>query len=359
MSRFSVAKDRVLEDLERILEEVFRANRRWRRTGLWNVANPYRAKAKPEQMAVWLTGARRGAWKDFVSGDKGDAIDLVAYGLTGTVSADSRMTALQWLEERYGLKDMDPQRKAQMAAEAKSRKLAAEAREARRRAGNIERARKFFYGCSEAVAGTPVEAYLASRGIQLSAIPALGHALRYRADCEYWMDDDRPRMPAMIHAMVTVQGKVAANHYTFLRENGGGKADVDKAKLMFPETAGLMIRLTNGAAGIGMEQAAREGIATPLGVTEGTEDGYSAAIAEPSLRMGAVGSLSGLLYLPDHAAVSAYLVFKDNDWGKRQAQALFDRAVARIKGFGKPVEVISMPADWGKDVNDAIRRSTW
>ncbi|MET3601036.1 DUF7146 domain-containing protein [Martelella mangrovi] len=359
MSRFSVAKDRAIDDLESIVEELYRASRRHKRTGLWNIVNPYRAKAKPEQMCVWLTGNRRGAFKDFVSGDKGDAIDLVAYALAGAVSDDSRMAAVEWLEERYGLKDMDPARKRRMEAEGKSRRLAAEAKEKTRRENNINRARKFFYACSETVAGTPVETYLQSRGIALSAIPALGHAIRYRHDCEYWMEDERPLMPAMVHAMVTAGGKVAANHYTFLRADGSGKADVFKAKLMFPETSGLVIRLTNGAAGIGAEQAAREGVCELVGIVEGCEDGYSAAIAAPDMRMWATGSLSGLLHMPDHAAASGFIIFQDNDWGKRQAQDLFRRAVARIKGFGKPVEVVSMPASWGKDVNDAYQRRTW
>ncbi|TCT34635.1 DUF7146 domain-containing protein [Martelella mediterranea] len=359
MSRFSVAKARAIDDLESLIEELLHASRKHKRTGLWNVANPYRAHAKPDQMCVWLTGNRRGAWKDYVSGDKGDAIDLVAYALSGLVSDESRMDAVAWLEERYGLKDMDPVAKRRMEAEAKSRRMAAEARESERRESNITRSRKFFYGCNETVTDTPVEAYLASRGIALSAIPALGHAIRYRAECQYWMDDDRPFLPAMIHAMVTAEGRVAANHYTFLQPDGSGKADVDKAKLMFPETTGLVIRLTNGAAGIGAEKAAAAGISGLVGVVEGTEDGYSAAIAAPDLRMWATGSLSGLLSLPDHASASGYIIFQDNDWGKRQAQGLFRRAVARIKGFGKPVEVISMPASWGKDVNDAFKRRSW
>ncbi|TPW33230.1 hypothetical protein FJU08_01305 [Martelella alba] len=359
MSRFSIAKDRAKDDLENIIETLFHASKRHKRTALWNVANPYRAKSKPDQMCVWLTGSRRGAWKDFVSGDKGDAIDLVAYGISGDVNDDSRMAAVEWLEDRYGLRDMSAERRQAMEAEGRSRRLAAEAKEARRRTSNIERARKFFYGCSEVISGTPAERYLASRGVTLSAIPSLGHAIRYRPNCEYWMDDDRPEMPAMIHGMVTVDGRIAANHYTFLRADGSAKADVIKPKLMFPETSGLVIRLTNGAAGIGAEKAAVQGITSIVGVVEGCEDGYSAAVSNPELRMWATGSLPGLLSLPDHASASAYIIFQDNDWGKPQARALFRRAVARIRSFGKPVQVLAMPASWGKDVNDALNRRQW
>lgn len=358
MSRFSVAKEKVLDDLETIVELLLRANRKHLRGGLWNVANPYRPKSKPEQMAVWLRGNRRGAWKDFTSGEKGDAIDLVAFGLSGAVTEDSRMGALEWIEDRYGLKSMDPRRREQLAAEARARRTAAEAKEAKRREGSIGRARKFFYGCSERMTGTAADIYLNSRGIELTRIPHLGRSLRFRSDCQYWMDEARPELPAMIAAMVDVTGRIGACHYTFLKADGSGKAEVEKAKLMFPETFGLVIRLTNGESGLSAEDAAGNGVIGLCGVCEGIEDGLSVAASTPDLRMWAAGSLSGLLTVPDHACISGFIVFKDNDWGKRQAQQQFDRAIARLKGFRKPVEVVSMPDAWGKDVNDAIR-SGW
>ncbi|MBV2183764.1 MAG: toprim domain-containing protein [Rhizobium sp.] len=365
MSRFSVAKERVLDDLEGIVEELYRTSRKHMRGSIYNVRNPYRAKSKEEQFAIWLRGARRGAWKDFVSGDHGDAIDLVAFGLTGIVSADSRMTALAWIEDRYGLKTMDPQTRARAAAEAKSRKLAAEANDKARRDKAISRARKNFFACQEQILGTPVETYLAGRGVRLSAVPHLGRSIRYRPDCEYWMAEDRPRLPAIVTAMVDATGRIGANHHTFLTPDGRAKAGAaqgvlpGKAKLMFPETAGLVMRIADGPSGLSAEEAARTGIKGPVGITEGLEDALTGAIAEPDLRMWAAGSLSGLMSIPDHDAVSAWIVFKDNDWGKPQATRLFNRAVARLKSFGKPVEVIAVPAAWGKDLNDAINSGDW
>lgn len=366
MSRFSVAKERVLDDLEGIVEELYRASRKHMRGAIYNVRNPYRPKAKEEQFAIWLRGARRGAWKDFVSGDHGDAIDLVAFGLTGIVSADSRMTALAWIEDRYGLKSMDPQTRARAAAEAKSRKLAAEASDKTRREKAIARARKSFFACRAEIIGTPVETYLkAERGIPLSAVPNLGRSIRYRPDCEYWMSESRPRLPAIVTAMVDGTGRIGANHHTFLTPDGRAKAGSaegvlpGKAKLMFPETAGLVMRIADGPSGLSAEDAAKAGVKGPVGITEGLEDALVAALTTPALRVWAAGSLSGLMTVPDHAAASSWIVFKDNDWGKPQAKRLFNRAVARLKSFGKPVEVIAVPADWGKDLNDAIRSGEW
>jgi hypothetical protein len=113
------------------------------------VTNKWRAGASIDQMTVWRDGGRRGAWKDFVSGEKGDAIDLVAYGLTGIVTADSRMTALDWLEDRFGL-----QRHAGGSESASSRRRRGRARRSWRpttsgsRRRSRREAQKFFFSAA-------------------------------------------------------------------------------------------------------------------------------------------------------------------------------------------------------------------
>lgn len=358
MSRFAIAKDHIIGGLESILADLYGAKRKFKGKNLWNVVNKWRPGAKESQMVVWLTGARRGGWKDFVSGETGDAIDLVALALKGAVDNDTRMLAVEWAEDRYGIRSMSREQRDQLAAEAKTRKVADEAKEKQVNEEAIGRARKFFYSCHPTVIGTPAATYLLSRNAPIDRVPNLGRSLRFRRDCEYWRLDARPRLPAMIAAMSTVTGKIAACHYTFLAADGSDKADVEQAKMMYPATSGLVIRLTNGPSGLSAEDAVAQGVTGVCGLVEGIEDGLSAAIAAPELRMWSCGSLSGFRTVPDHAAVSGWIVFKDNDWGKRQAQEQFDLAVARLRSFRKPVEIVSMPADWGKDVNDAIR-SGW
>lgn len=379
-SRFALAKDKIVADIVGVVSDLFRQNAKakHRKAAGWNVTNPWRAGAKADQMYIWLRGARRGAWKDYVCGDKGDAIDLVAYALEGIVHADSRIRAVEWAEDRYGLKKLDPATRAKMAEAASRRQAQIELDEADRRKGNRDRARKMFFAADAKILGTPVETYLATRGILLKDVPQLTPALRYQPACEYWLGGQRdgegnkigcaPRFPAMISAMVSADGTLNACHLTFLEPDGMGKLDTRRrgfldgdgrplsAKLMWPEVSGFVVRLTNGPSGLSMEQAAAAGVTGYCGVTEGIEDGLSAGVAAHELRMQAAGSLSGLLYVPDHPAVSGWLIFKDNDWGKPQAAALFDRAVARFRSFKKPVEVIAMPADWGKDVNDALNQ---
>jgi hypothetical protein len=382
-SRFAVAKQKILDDLENVIRDVYgprHALKKHKKRARWNIINPHRHAAKAAQMIVWLTGNRRGAFKDFVSGDTGDGIDLVAFGAEGIIHRDSRMRAVEWAEDRYGLRTLDPETKAKIAAQADKRRKDNEEAAARSQHEQRERCRKMFYACEAKIVGTPVDLYLAARGIPLIDVPQLTSSFRYRADCEYWplapVDGEGrrigkgPDFPALVSAMVSADGKLNALHLTFLAKDGSAKAPVRRIaeergldpeefneKLFKGDVGGFVIRCTNGPSGLHAENAAAAGVSGYVGITEGIEDALSAAIVEPALRMWAAGSLSGLLHVPDHPCASGWLIFKDNDWGKRQALALFDRAVARIRSFGKPVEVVSMPADWGKDVNDAINNA--
>lgn len=353
--KFTLAKERIIDDLDGILTELFDARTKDRKGSSWFVVNPFRAGAKASQMAVRTKGPARGQFIDFVSGDKGDAIQLVAYGLEGATSREAQARAVEWAFDRFGLGEIDQGQRERIALEARARRSAAEAQAQRDLEAARTRARKTFFSASEGIRGTPVETYLESRGIRLSRLPALPPAFRFMAQAEYWMDPARPRYPALITAMVDGDGKLGACHWTFLKPDGSGKADVEKAKLMYPATNGLVIRIANGADGLSPEKAAGENRAGLCALLEGIEDGLTLAMERHDLRIWAAGSLPGLLTVPDHAAVSGWLGFKDNDWGKPQAAALYERAMRRLKLTRKPVETVSIPADWGKDINDAIQ----
>lgn len=364
-SRFAVAKEHVLRSLDDLVPKFFGTGPRnsVKNHGAWHVASPGSGSA-PDQMVIWRSGARKGGWKDFVSGAQGDAIDLVAYVKEGAINPESRIRAVEWIEHEFGIRAMAPAAREAMEAGAAARREQQAARDDQRRHDAQERSRKAFYAALPQILGTPVETYLRGRGVELAAVPNLSADFRYRPDAEYWLMAQRdgegrkiapgPKFPALVSAMRSANGTLCALHYTFLAPDGRGKAPVDKAKLMWPETAGLVIRVTHGPTGLNCEQAAGAAITGILGTTEGIEDAMSAAVSFGGLRMQAAGSLPGLLTMPDQACASAHLVFRDNDWGKPQPQALFASALARLRGFGKPVEVVAMPADWGKDVNEAL-----
>lgn len=377
-SRFAVAKEHVVRSLDQVVPKLFGGKGRTHAyAGRWAVVNPWRGGARLSQMTIWRTGARRGAWRDFVSDDRGDAIDLVAFALVGAVTRDSRMQALEWIEAEFGLKDMSPETRAKIGRDAKANAERLQQEEARTLKQRQDRARKFFYSCQPGLAGTAAEIYLASRSIRLEDVPHLGRSLRFHPACEYWMAAQRdgegrkigevPRFPAIVSAMVSADGTLNVCHYTFLEPDGsaklktGARGYVDgegrplSSKLMFPAGQGFVVRVTLGPSGLNCEDAAQRGIHDWVALCEGLEDSLSTAIGDPRLRVHMAGSLPGLLQVPDLECAKGYLVMQDNDWGKPQAQALFDRAIARLKSFGKPVATLAMPAEWGKDVNDALR----
>lgn len=379
MSRFAIAKDQVRMSLDAIVPELFGGGRKQthRYPSRWAVTNKWRAGATIDQMSVWRDAHRRGAWKDYVSGDKGDAVDLVAYGLTGIVTDETRMQALAWIEDRFGIARMSAPERENLARAAEARQAELAVVDQRRQDADRDKARKFFFACSPQIIGTPVEVYLRGRGIELSDVPHMSAALRYREACGYWMGAQRdgegnkigadPAFPAMIAAMVTGDGHGPhACHYTFLEPGGssklrtGARGFLDdrqrpkSAKLMYPASSGLSIPLTYGPSGLKIADAAAAGKLGWMCFTEGIEDGLSVAIANAELRVHAAGSLAHLGSLADCPAAKGYLIFQDNDWGKPQAKAAFDVAVSRLRSFGKPVETLAMPKDWGKDVNDAL-----
>jgi len=123
-SRFSTAKGFLQDDVLSVIGDLFGAGAqpKNRHGKLWNVVNPWRSGARARQMVVWLDGNRVGAWRDFVSGETGDVIDLVAFCRDGRVDHESRMKALEWIEDRYNIRSMDPKEKTRAAKRQQERR---------------------------------------------------------------------------------------------------------------------------------------------------------------------------------------------------------------------------------------------
>jgi Toprim domain len=216
-----------------------------------------------------------------------------------------------------------------------------------------------FGKAAKDILGTPVETYLASRGIDLRGDHAAKletRWLRYQADATYFMADDKPQFPAMLAGMVDGLGVHRACHWTFLAPDGRGKARVPEGfstKLMWPRVTGLVVRIAMGESGLSCEDAMAQKISGPLVMAEGIEDALSIAIANPECRVWAAGSLPQYLSVPNLPCVSSYVIARDNDWGKPQAAHLFEKSLERIRSFKKPVAVIASTS--GKDFNDQLR----
>jgi hypothetical protein len=175
---------------------------------------------------------------------------------------------------------------------------------------NLGRARH-LWSCRKPIPGTPVETYLASRGVSF-----FGESLGYLEAGSY-------PYPAMIAAFgvpsepepgVIALSDVRGIHLTFLKHDGSGKADVDRAKRMLGPSSSFPIAVApiNDLLG--------------LSISEGIEDAISAyeATGRGSWAAGSAGRMAALATrIPGY--VETVTIFADEDAaGQRGAYQLAD-----------------------------------
>lgn len=331
-------------------------------------------------LAVHIGGAKAGVWKDFAGGQGGDGLDLVAAVLFGADKKD----AIRWAKSWLGIDGADPGRLRQHRIEAKAAREtrdAAAADETRRKRGA---ARKLWHE-GVPIAGTPAEAYLAARGIDLRALGRAPGILRYHG--EVWCAERRAPHPAMLAGVLGLDGEQVAVHRTYLSCGGPTGADLcggptasprpappagapgwpvggaaagqwTKASIATPKKvlggfAGGHIPLWKGAH----RQTLRDVPAgTAIYVSEGIEDGLTAACADPSLRVVAAVSLGNLGALALPAQAGPIVIIGQNDGAGSEAASALARAIAAQRARGLRVMIARPPAGV-KDVNELATRA--
>jgi hypothetical protein len=176
-------------------------------------------------------------------------------------------------------------------------------------------------------AGTPVAAYLASRGIRLAP-----KALRFHPGLKhpaggFW--------PAMV-ALVTngIDGTPLAIHRTFLASDGGKKAPIDPQKMMLGPCRGGAVRLADP----GEVLMVGEGIETCLAAMQASGHPAWAAL-----------STSGLRTLDLPKDVRDVIVLADGD---EAGEAAAQDCAFRWKRQGRRVRIARPPQ--GMDFNDML-----
>lgn len=333
-----------IESLARTLAPAGHRNGKW-----WVACNPTRDDVKPS-FGIGLTGVP-GAWVDFATGDKGDVFDLIAYvnGLP-PMKADVKPT-LDWARSFLGINGAAP---AVVASRIKTAKADAEkrAREAAERSvKNARRAKAFYLDAKKAQFDlTPAALYLAGRGLDVRQLSRMPGCLGYLP--EMWHSETNTKWPVMIAGFSNDAGETIAVHRTYLRPDGSGKAPVSPQRKIWPSYEGAAIRLWRGESGLSIEAAAKQGLRETLVLVEGVEDGLSVALSDPQYRVWCAGSLSNIANIRIPECVDEVIVCADNDWGKKQAQALLNRGVEAIISQSKAVRVAR--SNRGKDMNDAL-----
>ncbi len=312
--------------------------------------NPQRKDAKEGSFVIWTNPDRAGNWKDFATNDKGDVFGLIQY-LRGCDKKEAFRYARSFTGIGEGLSDEERRRLVREAAALRAQADAeaeAKAKQHRRRAAKI------WLDAQPEIFGTLGETYARARGIDLRSFKLDPGAHRFAPSCQYWLGREKgrptPSFPAILTAMRDDFGVGRALHFIFLTPDGRDKAPVEKPKMIWPSSFGTALRISAGASGLSAEDA--PDASEVLTFTEGVEDAWTLAQADPELRVWAAGSLSGLLSAPIPASAAAILVSADNDWGKPGAARQLKDALERLERF-RPVEVIRSKK--GKDFNDQLR----
>jgi hypothetical protein len=317
--------------------ELFPAGRR--HGAEWRVGSP--AGEAGQSLAIHIGPARPGVWCDFASGLGGDALDLVAQARFG----GQRGRAIGWARAWLGLAadDRAPPNRASAPPPPVDTRQAAEG------AKRTAFASSLFYQTMPGVAGTPVEAYLAGRGIDLRELGRQPGALRYHAALEC-RERGQP-MPAMLAAVTGIHGELLAVHRTWLenRHHGWSKAALARPKMVLGPMAGGAVHLWRGLTGKSLRYAET---GEAIVISEGIETGLSVAVACPELRVLAAISVGNLAMVELPPAIGEVIIAADNDAPESQATRAVQRAVEKFSTQGKTVRIARSPI--GSDFNDAM-----
>jgi hypothetical protein len=295
-----------------------------------------------QSLAVHIgAGARAGVWCDFSSGERGDALDLVA----AVAFAGDKRQACAWARRWLGIDAADPRQLAQQ------RRAVADRHEAETRDHDRGRRRaaqaRWLNGTP--IDGTPADAYLAGRGIGTAQLGRAPRALRYVA--QEWNDEARMHLPCMVAAIVGADGTHLATHRTWLEPDHAGswrKASLKAPKKVLAGFVGGTINLWRGKSGQPLRSAPDGDV---VALAEGIEDALTVAVACPDWRVLAAVSVSNLASVTLPATVTEVVLVLQRDGENEQVKRARDKAERRFLEEGRAVKR-ALPPEGHKDFND-------
>lgn len=327
--------------------------------------NPGRYDRSVGSFLVNMTGPLAGQWHDFAGGQHGDLIDLMALQL-GLNAKEAFAEARLFL----GLSNESPEdrrKREARAVEAEKRRKQQEADDKARREKYRRSAQALWLASQEQIAGTPVAAYLAGRGIDLATLGYQPRAIRFHPECFYRFKGTDPdtgevldvqtKLPAMVTAISRGSLHVAT-HRTYLAQRPDGtwtKADLPSAKKVLGDFKGGSIRLSNGMGPKGGRGCPLSACppGTRVYMAEGIESSLSVCRVLPAARVLAGVSLSNLAAVEFPANVAELVIVADADEHK-DAQKELQRAIA---AHGRRLVVrLWQSATRGADVNVELQR---
>ncbi len=385
-SDLSIVKSGLIGRMEEVCRQLLPDGRL--EGGQWVSFNPVTSDYRPGRLPalkVRISGGDIGAWIDWRSGDKGDALGLVAYILTG--DRRNAKETLAWGRDFLGLTRMSREERAALQRNAEQHRIRRDRDAEKARQRKLQSADRLFFAkpsttetgpalCPQGTfalgENSPAErhalAYLAARAVDFSAIANVNRlSFRFSPATEWWKgatwktDGGRkykaergPMFPAIHAAMRNAMGIVTACHVTFLDPIAPKKAPVTPAKLMWGEARGAVIEIATGPSAKPYWQADVAGICDPLIIAEGIETAGSFAAPCPEARCWAGGSLAGVMHAPAGLDCVEWILFaRDNNAGNASAQKQFEAALEALEQHGKRVVVEASHV--GDDFNDLAR----
>lgn len=348
----------------RALEFARRLLPNGRKSGnFWETSNIRDEKTGSYSLKVNLSGQKSGAWTDFglARGQPGAGGDILSLYIEREHGGDF-VKGFAEAKRLVGVEGMSDADFARSRAESERRREEAEIAAAEEREVKRSSAERLWNGAVP-IGGregrTPALDYLAGRGIDFAKLGRVPGSLRYHPSA--WCTElaerdgrDKAKIPALVACVRNLDGTMAGVHRTYLDVSAGKggpvtKARLNDAKLTLGPSLGGHIPLWKGEHRHPLH-AIPPG--TDVYMSEGIEDGYSIAIARPSLRIITGVSLSkmGAVELPDQ--MGALIIIGQNDMKPEPIEAL-ERAVAEHQRRGRKVRVIFPPARF-KDFNDML-----
>ncbi|WP_024927370.1 MULTISPECIES: DUF7146 domain-containing protein [unclassified Mesorhizobium] len=242
----------------------------------WMVGDVRNTRGRSMHVRLKAAGSKAaGKWVDESSGEYGDLLDVIEQSC-GLV--DFREVA----DEARRFLSM-PLRSPQPAPQ-----LPGAHRQPAAKRGSPEAARRLF-GMSQPIAGTLAERYLAGRGILLSAHE---RALRFHPGCYYrdLVTGETQTLPALIAAVINLNGQITGLQRTWLDPSGQGKAQLADPRRSLGDLLGNGIWLGHQpgapvpvmAAGEGLETMASLKVVMPaLPVAAATSANHLAGLTFP------------------------------------------------------------------------------
>ena len=323
----------------------------------WSTSNISDAKSGTYSFKV---NTETGTWADYAKqrgerGATGDMLELVSLVRYGGRKGD----AIAWARSTLGYDTLDPERLATIRAE-HQRTARQASQKAVQRAEWIQRKARglFFDKRCTSIIDSPAELYLASRAIDLSLIGRVSNALGFHPAV---LNTETGReLPAFIARVLNGAGQHVATHRTWIEPEPHGrlwrKATLDEPKKVLGSHVGHYIPLNKGECRETLAQI-RPGV--PIAVSEGKEDGLTAACAVPELRVlcAIAGANIANLPLPDAwiaDSASVLTIIAQNDAPGSDGARTLEKVIEQLDRRGIRV-AIARPDPAFKDANDVAR----